>query len=235
MLDLAKFSKKLSTGSTSVFALEFSRPDKSNVTTLWTIRGERDLKLSFSGGGEVTTTVAMGNQKKHQSVGREVNVTINSPPLYVTGAEISGIKCGEARYRAGVAPNAQVVSPMNTLDSWQVVPHRDQVLERHIVGVWQFELGAVTFEVVDAEGESWSNMGAAAEDGLEHERHGEHNVREFRWLASTLGSAAGSLPVRQLQLAAKLQLASSRRQRFGRLPVAINRAGGRAARKACVH
>ncbi len=242
MLDQAKFSKKLPTGSTSVFALEFTKPDNSKVTTLWTIRGERDVKLSLSGNGELTTTDAMGNQQKHQtklkrsgasrSVSRaaphrEVNVTINSSPLYITGAQITAIKCGKARYRLGLAPGAQVVSPMNTLDTWQVVPDRDEDLERHIwdqirrpgkfrwetisdtdggnvirvsldgkqqgplttsfynrlnarkpiklsgepkqLGLWvhgNSSWARITFELVDAEGESWSNMGAAGEDGL---------------------------------------------------------------------
>ena len=226
LLDQAKFSKKLPTGSTSVFALEFTKPNNSKVTTLWTILGEREVKLSLSGGGEMTTTDAMGNQQKHQNVDREVNITINSSPLYVTGAEITGIQCGKVRYRPGLAPDAQVVSPMNTLDKWQVVPDRDEDLEQYIwdqirrpgkfrwetindadrgnviqisldgkqqgpktasfynrfkvrepiqlsgkpkqLGLWvkgNSSWARITFELVDAEGESWSNMGAAAEDG----------------------------------------------------------------------
>ena len=227
MLDQAEFSRKLSTGSTSVFALEFSRPDNSSVTALWTIRGERDVRLSLVDDGVVTTTDAMGNQQIRQSSAGEVSVTINSSPIYVTGVEVNDVTCGEARYRPGLSPDAQVLSDMNSLDSWQVVPDRDEDFERHIwdqirrpgklrwktssdsqrgkvvrisldgeqhgpgtasfynrlkarepielqgspgyLGMWvhgNSSWARLTFELVDAEGEMWTNMGAAADDGL---------------------------------------------------------------------
>ncbi len=227
MLDQAKFSKKLSTGSTSVFALEFSRPDKTKVTALWTIRGERDVRLSLADDAEITITDAMGNQEKKKSRGREVKVTLNASPRYVTGAEVNGITCGETRYESGLSADATRLVAMDTLESWEIDATRDEDLERYIwdqirrpgkltwqtvndavrgnvirvvlddgqhgprtasfynrlkarrpielsgepghLGMWvhgNSSWARITFELVDAEGETWSNMGAAADDGL---------------------------------------------------------------------
>ena len=62
VLDQARFSEKLETGSTSVYALEFTRPDPSRITALWTIRGQREVELALADDGEAVLWDAMGNQ-----------------------------------------------------------------------------------------------------------------------------------------------------------------------------
>lgn len=227
MLDRARFSEKVPTGSTSVFALKFRRPDGSKITALWTIRGERDLTLSLADDAAVTITDAMANQETRQSRDGEVSLTINSTPRYVSGADVTAVTCGAARYQPGLAPGASLLTALDTLDSWDIVTARDEDYENHIwdqiqrpgrlrwetvddtdqgslmqvaldeeqggpptasyygrlraqnpielpgepkrLGMWvhgNSSWARIAFELVDAEGEAWINIGAAKDDGL---------------------------------------------------------------------
>lgn len=227
VLDQAKFSEKLETGSTSVYALEFTRPDTSRITALWTIRGQREVKLALADDGEAVLWDAMGNQTLMQSHRQVIEMTIGSSPVYITGVDVVRVNCGRAHYPPGLAAGAQVVDKMETLDAWTVEAERDEDFEEHIwdqlrhpgklkwenaddatrgkvlrvaldgkqagpstasfynrlraiepkvlrgepqyLGLWvdgNSSWARITFELVDAEGETWSNIGAAAENGL---------------------------------------------------------------------
>ena len=227
MLDRATFSENVPTGSTSVFALKFRRPDDSKITALWTIRGERDVTLSLSEDAAMTITDAMGNQEARQSRDGKVSLTINSTPRYVSGSDVTTVSCGEARYHPGLAPDSPLLTALDSLDAWDIVTARDEEYENHIwdqiqrpgrlrwetvddadrgevmqvsldgdqagpptaswynrlhahnpiqlpgqpkrLGMWvhgNSNWARIAFELVDAEGEAWVNIGAAADDGL---------------------------------------------------------------------
>ena len=132
VLDQAKFSEKLETGSTSVYALEFTRPDASRITALWTIRGQREVKLALADDGEAVLWDAMGNQTLMQSHRQVIEMTIGSSPVYITGVDVVRVNCGRTHYPPGLAAGAQVVDKMETLDAWTVEAERDEDFEEHI-------------------------------------------------------------------------------------------------------
>ncbi len=85
-LDRARFSRKLDTGSTSLFALEFTRPEGDPVYVLWTIRGEREVRLSVSGAGPAVVTDGMGKTPAAAPSDAEVTVDDDDPARDVSGA-----------------------------------------------------------------------------------------------------------------------------------------------------
>ena len=58
VLDGVKFVRQIPTGSTTVYALEFKRPDGKIATALWTARGEATLAVETASAG--TATAMMG-------------------------------------------------------------------------------------------------------------------------------------------------------------------------------
>lgn len=131
MLDLAQFSQKLETGSTSLFALEFIKPDGSFVYTFWTIRGKRKVKLNLMENGTAVITDCMANQNKTETSEKQLYIDVNSSPLYVTGVQITSLEAGACRYKSHPAPDAVLLDPLDSLDEWTIDSKRNEDLEQY--------------------------------------------------------------------------------------------------------
>ena len=153
-LDRAQLSRKLATGSTSLFALEFTRPEGDPVYALWTIRGQREVRLSVNGGapargtdGEVTVddddpprvsgpvaalvTDGMGNSFPAEVADGEVVVVVDDSPRYVSGVEVSAVKAGASRYTAAPGPEAVLLHGLDDPGAWRVSARRDTAFENY--------------------------------------------------------------------------------------------------------
>ncbi len=108
VLDRAKFTRQLDTGSLTVYALEFALPDGSCATALWTARGEVDVTVD----GAATKTVAMLGAETPFAGGKLV---VDDTPTYVlSSAPLKDVKAAlQRRYPNEPAPtNAVVAQPL---------------------------------------------------------------------------------------------------------------------------
>ncbi|MEO2030885.1 MAG: hypothetical protein ABGZ35_02255 [Planctomycetaceae bacterium] len=158
MLDLAVFSRKLETGSTSVFTLEFKKPKGSKVYALWTIRGERDVRLTLAKGDAATLTDGMSNERRIDPQQAAVRLAVGAMPVYVSGVEIQRIEALEPRYEEKPGPDAKRLSALDTLNAWSVNSSRDADYEKHVwdqvqrpgVFAWRVVTDSVRGDVIEA-------------------------------------------------------------------------------------
>ena len=132
MLDLATFSRKLETGSTSVFALEFKKPQGAKVYAFWTIRGERDLRLTLAKVADATVTDGMSNERRIRPQAASIVLTVDAMPVYVSEVEVQRVESLEPRYKEKPSPDAKRLSALDTLDGWSVRSSRDADYEKHV-------------------------------------------------------------------------------------------------------
>lgn len=96
MLERSHFERWLPTGSLSVYALKFNKPEVGPIYALWTLRGERPVTLKLTKDAAVSVTDSMDNATLVKSARGAVTVTLGTSPIYVTGAgEVQSISLGE--------------------------------------------------------------------------------------------------------------------------------------------
>ncbi len=112
VLDQAVFSRVLPTGSLTLYALEFQRPD-GPVYALWTPRGRRIAKLRLSADAATVRTELYGAQKTLQ--GRELSLEVGEEACYLKpGAVLESISAGASVFPDEPAPEKyQVVEPLS--------------------------------------------------------------------------------------------------------------------------
>lgn len=86
MLDGAAFDRWVPTGSHSVYALRFTRPQGGPVLVLWTLRGRRPVTLGTKA-ATVTVTDSMDNAADLKAAGDGVVVEVGGSPVYFTGID----------------------------------------------------------------------------------------------------------------------------------------------------
>lgn len=84
VLDGAKFTRLVPTGSATVYALEFVR-GKEFVYALWTARGELDVALTYEKETKVLTHGFYGAQSEEQAKGGKLAQRLTTAPFYLTG------------------------------------------------------------------------------------------------------------------------------------------------------
>lgn len=132
-LDGAKYVRSIPTGSTSVYAIEFKRPDASYVTVMWTLRGSRQVTLSAKS-ADVSVVDQMSNAIVTESSDSGSTLAVNASPCFITTKQpLASITLGEATYAAQPGTTKKdktfVVSSLASLDDWQVEPGRSPELE----------------------------------------------------------------------------------------------------------
>lgn len=130
-LDQTRFSRKLATGSTSVFALEFARADGQKVYALWTIRGEREIILSVRETEVAAVTDVMGNAAPVASKADEVVVVVDNSPRYLSGVEVMAARAGTWRYEAAPGPDAVLLRELDDPGTWRVSARQDTAFENY--------------------------------------------------------------------------------------------------------
>jgi hypothetical protein len=123
LLDGAKFSRVVPTGSATVYAAEFRKRDGRCVTALWTLRGTRPVGVEAPGEDKLRVTDIMGN---------ETAMALSAAPIFVqTRQPIARITPGKAVLEGRPKGRAFVVSPLARLADWRVEAERSRELEWH--------------------------------------------------------------------------------------------------------
>ncbi|HOS44484.1 MAG TPA: hypothetical protein PK794_12390, partial [Armatimonadota bacterium] len=91
MLERSKFDSWLPTGSHTAYCLKFMRLGQP-VYAVWTVRGQRPFTLNVA--NDLTVTDSMDNAAVVKAVDGAATITVGTSPLYLTGAEITGVTLG---------------------------------------------------------------------------------------------------------------------------------------------
>ena len=124
VLDRVTPLRRVPTGSTTVYALEFRRADGQFAYALWTARGRAGLRLRFPRAADVTrvgcygaTTRASAGPPDH-----EVDVVCGTAPVYVVGpVRVASIEIVR-RELAGAPASFRVADAMNDPSRWALAP-----------------------------------------------------------------------------------------------------------------
>ena len=155
MLDGASFVRPVPTNSVVVYAPEFRRKDKKYVVCLWTIRGERQVKLIFGKTGKATITDLMGNDVPLQIKENSCSVVASVDPIFITSdSEVKNIICGAALMKKRPVGETFLISNVSNLDDWTIEQDNNRELE-----IYNFtcprKKGDFRFNIVDSfEGET---------------------------------------------------------------------------------
>ncbi len=139
MLDGAKQPRLLETDSTSVYAVEFDRPQPgSHVTCVWNVNGTRELVFEFAADARAEVTDAQGNPPtgvRREGAGK-LSLTASERPCFIVAhAKIAAIRT--------LVPSAPLTRPAGQLQTlvpnpsgdwqalWKVIPTRDPELEAY--------------------------------------------------------------------------------------------------------
>lgn len=96
MLERAKFTRWVPTGSLTTYCLEFEHPERGFTYAFWNVRGKRSAALTLEADKSVTINDAMDNATVVASKEKSVSVPVSTTPVYVYGAgKIQGIALGE--------------------------------------------------------------------------------------------------------------------------------------------
>ncbi len=137
MLDGAKLPRSLETGSESVYAMEFDRPEPNTfVSCVWSLTGPRQVVFEFTGALPREIIDAQGNRPDGaiKVDGNKLTLTLGPRPFFLTG---------DSRIKSIVtlAPSAPLVKPdgalqvlvpspsPSTLAEFKPVEQRDAELE----------------------------------------------------------------------------------------------------------
>ena len=130
VLDGAKFVGDLAAGSPSVYAVRFGRPDGSQVSVLWTLRGRRPVTLTLDGDGPWTLIDSQANESAVDAGGGRAEITLTPSPIYLVGkGKVSSIEPGQPAYDDKPEGKATLLGRVSSLDDWTVERGRNPELE----------------------------------------------------------------------------------------------------------
>ena len=90
IMDQAAFASVVETGGSSMYLLEFKRPDGGRVYPAWVVRGMQEAVLDVPEGKPVVYDI-YGNRVAAPFVKGRLSLTLTDTPLYVTGATVAGV------------------------------------------------------------------------------------------------------------------------------------------------
>jgi hypothetical protein len=126
LLDGASFTRMVPTGSSVVYAFEFRKKDGSTVACLWTIRGERGVRIPGIAGGRLTDL--MGTE----TVLTDDRLTLSADPVFLSVRKPLASLVPDAPPPA-IRPAGKpfVVSPLSGLAGWEVENGNNVELETY--------------------------------------------------------------------------------------------------------
>ena len=132
VLDGAKVSRQLSTGTITVYALEFTRGDE-RIYALWTARGTAEMSLRFERDITARHSDMFGRARHVTTEDQVLKLAISGEPCYVVApAEARTVTVGQRAYPEDQVPagaKTQVADRMDLLDRWQMIDKADDRLE----------------------------------------------------------------------------------------------------------
>lgn len=130
-LDRAKRVREVPTGSNSVYALEFLRPDDKLVYAIWTGRGTATLDLNFQTNTDYELIDMYGRSREEATVNDEAKLTIDTAPRYlVVSHPIAQISVVTRSYPNGrPTPDFKTIATMDDVEAWRLDLGEDPLLE----------------------------------------------------------------------------------------------------------
>ena len=154
LLDGATFTRVLDTGSSVVYALEFTKKDSSSVTCLWTIRGRRSLRIDGLKAPQPVLTDIMANEAAVPVVAGSVKIEIGPTPVFLTTpVPLGPITCGPAQMAGRPEAKRFLISSLGTMREWTVEAGRSAELETYNYDEPRRKGDFEYAEVADFEGE----------------------------------------------------------------------------------
>ncbi len=131
VLDRAQLQREFPTGSYSIYALEFNRPDGRKVYAIWASRGTGALKIEFSKVTNVEVVDMYGRIRKLPVGAEGLELIAGTAAQYlITPFEVRTITCGKRTYPDDLPPDGlQVVNVMNDPAEWEVSKDINPMLE----------------------------------------------------------------------------------------------------------
>jgi hypothetical protein len=122
VLDCAKFTRAIPTGSLTVYALEFTR-ENDFIYAFWTARGEVDTMLELERDATVTHTEMLGHSSPLTSAAGKLTIRVGEGAVYLTSpvALKSVATLGERSFPREQPPagaNIVVAVKMDKLEDW---------------------------------------------------------------------------------------------------------------------
>ncbi|MCM8814416.1 MAG: hypothetical protein NC931_00300 [Candidatus Omnitrophica bacterium] len=132
VLDGAKFSRAIPVNSSVVYGLEFMRKDGKYVSSLWTIRGTRDIEIIYTNRVKGFLTDMMGNETFLTVKNNSVSLTISSEPVYIT-ADRPALKivAGAAKMEERPKKDFYLISSLGNLSEWKIEQGINRELETY--------------------------------------------------------------------------------------------------------
>lgn len=130
LLDGARFTRMVPTGSPVVYAAEFRNREGGHVTCLWTLRGRRDLALTLRGGDPVKLLDLMANETPLAVKGDKATLKVSAEPCFlVSGAAVSQIAPGPAEMEGRPQGRRFLVSSLAAREDWEIEREPNRELE----------------------------------------------------------------------------------------------------------
>ncbi len=120
LLDRVGQPKRIDTGSTTVYALEFPRADGMTVQVLWTALGDATLELTYPQAVQLTQVGCYGDERSVPATA-SLEVVAGPEPVYLVGAlPLASIAIAE-RHFTPPPPSFTVAEGMKEIDAWELV------------------------------------------------------------------------------------------------------------------
>lgn len=155
LLDLVKPNGYLPTGSLTSYCLAFLNQDTTkpyaHVHTLWTIRGERPVTLTFAAGETAVRIDANGNEWPIELTGNQATLTLSPTPFWVTTTQpILAAAVGEPIHRE--APRGPTRDLAAFTAGWTLAADPFARLEANNPVLAPYHAGPMALEPVELDG-----------------------------------------------------------------------------------
>jgi hypothetical protein len=127
LLDGAKFSRMIPTGTTTVYAFEFQKPDGEFVTCVWTPNAPRKIKLQSSQ-SQLKATDLMFNAEVLPASGE---LTARPDPVFIESEKPLQIQILTPSEAASPQREYSVISKLDDANQWQLRNGEDDELEAY--------------------------------------------------------------------------------------------------------
>ncbi len=131
LLDGARFSRVIETGTHALFVLEFERREGGWLYTFWTPRGKREVRLEFEKESQCRVISLLGRERLAQRQAL-LSLEVGEGPVYVeTEAPLQKVEAGRSFFPDELPPERlEVGHPLNSLDGLVLMEEPDPRLER---------------------------------------------------------------------------------------------------------
>ncbi len=121
VLDAVKLVQQMPTGSSSAYALEFTRGGE-HIYAVWTVRGQCEMEFEFPADASLTNVGFYGQQTTVKTSGKKITVTAGGAVNYIV-SPVAAVRVTAGRRTFDAKPaGTQVVHGMEFAEQWQLDP-----------------------------------------------------------------------------------------------------------------